>query len=79
MLQDPENLYEEWSEEIRANSLDEAKRKCQRIAETGGLTQVLNVTQKTKTLGKGGSYKFICWFKTEIGGQEHDSSNNPGD
>lgn len=50
MLIDPENLYEEWSERIRAKSLSDAQARCEYIAETSGtLTEVINVSQLTKT------------------------------
>ena len=64
MLIDPENLSEEWAEEIRAKSLEQAKVICQELAGNN-LTEVLNVTQKTQKPSKNGTYKFICWFKTE--------------
>ena len=64
MLIDPENPSEEWAEEIRAKSLEQAKAICQELAGNN-LTEVLNVTQKTQKPYKNGTYKFICWFKTE--------------
>lgn len=64
MLIDPENPSEEWAEEIRAKSLEQAKVICQELAGNN-LTEVLNVTQKTQKPSKNGTYKFICWFKTE--------------
>jgi hypothetical protein len=66
MLQDPGNPYEEWEETIQASSLAKAQSKCELIANQFPLTQVINVTQSTKTPNKNGTYKFICWFKTEI-------------
>lgn len=64
MLTDPENPYDEWSDEVRATSLEEAERLCQDLAGDT-LTEVLNVTQKTRNPAKDGKYRFICWFKTE--------------
>ena len=64
MLIDPENPSEEWAEEIRAKSLEQARVICQELAGDN-LTEVLNVTQKTQKPSKNGTYKFICWFKTE--------------
>jgi hypothetical protein len=76
VLTDPENL-EEWSEEVWATTFEEAQRKCQQIAGRE-LTEVFNVTQKTKNPAKNGSYKFICWFRTEKVDDGSDNSNNPG-
>ena len=64
MLIAPENPSEEWAEEIRAKSLEQARVICQELAGNN-LTEVLNVTQKTQKPSKNGTYKFICWFKTE--------------
>ena len=64
MLIDPENPSEEWAEEIRAKSIEQARVICQELAGDN-LTEVLNVTQKTQKPSKNGTYKFICWFKTE--------------
>lgn len=64
MLTDPENPSDEWAEEIRAKSLEQARVICQELAGDN-LTEVLNVTQKTQKSSKNGTYKFICWFKTE--------------
>ncbi|MBW4505596.1 MAG: hypothetical protein KME64_03670 [Scytonematopsis contorta HA4267-MV1] len=66
MLQDPGNPYEEWEETIRAVSLAAAQSKCELIASQFPLTEVINVTQTAKTPSKNGTYKFICWFRTEI-------------
>lgn len=63
MLTDPEN-FEEWTEEILAKSLEGAKILCQKKAGDK-LTEVLNVTQKTRKPFKNRNYVFICWFKTE--------------
>lgn len=73
MLQDPEN-FEEWSQEIWAQDQAMAERYCQTIANNAQLTEVLNVTQKSKRPGKRGMCKFICWFRSET----HDSSDNSG-
>ena len=51
MLIDPENPSEEWAEEIRAKSLEQAKVICQELAGNN-LTEVLNVTQKTQKPSK---------------------------
>jgi hypothetical protein len=66
MLQDPENPYEEWEDTVQASSLVMAQSKCEIIASQFPLTQVINVTQITKTPNKNGTYKFLCWFRTEI-------------
>jgi len=64
MLTDPENLADEWSDEIWAKSLEEAEKLCREMAGDS-LTEVLKVTQKNRKPSKLGTYKFICWFKTE--------------
>jgi len=64
MLTDPEKPSEEWTEEVLAKSLEEAKTICQKLAGED-LTEVLNVTRKTKTPTKSKNYVFICWFKSE--------------
>ncbi|QLE56782.1 hypothetical protein [Nostoc sp. TCL26-01] len=76
MLQDPDNPYSEWEETIRAVSLTAAQSKCELIASQFLLTEVINVTQTTITPTKNGTYKFICWFRTEI---ITDDSNNKTD
>jgi hypothetical protein len=63
MLIDPENC-KEWAEEVLAKSLEEAEALCKKKAGDG-LTEVINVTQKTKTPTKTQKYVFVCWFKTE--------------
>ncbi len=63
-LIDPENPSEEWSEEVLAKSLEEAETLCKKKAGDG-LTELLNVTQKTKTPTKTKKYVFVCWFKSE--------------
>ena len=66
MLIDPENPCEEWTEQVRANSLPEAQARCEYIAETSGTpTEVINVSQLTKT-ARNGTFKFVCWFKSEV-------------
>jgi phosphate-selective porin len=75
VLTDPERSSEEWSDEVWAKSLEEAQKLCQLIAGDE-LTEVLQVTQKTKTPNKKGSYKFICWFKTEESYDDSDSANS---
>lgn len=64
MLTDPEN-YEEWEFEIRAADINVARRKCEAIAANQPLTEVLTVTQATTT-PYNGTYRFICWFKSEV-------------
>jgi hypothetical protein len=63
-LIDPENPSEEWAEEIRAKSLEEAQSICQKMAGES-LTEVINVTQQSRKPSKNKTFKFICWFKTE--------------
>ena len=65
MLQDPEKPFEEWSYEIGATNLKTAWSQCKYIADSAGLTEVLNVSQKSKTPGRKGMYRFICWFRSE--------------
>lgn len=65
MLTDPENPAEEWSDEVWAKSLEEAATLCRKLAGDD-LTEVLSVTQKNRTPSKNGSYRFICWFRTEV-------------
>jgi hypothetical protein len=50
--------------------------KCERIAGDRNLTEVINVSQVSKTANKAGNYKFVCWFRTEL---PHDSNNDPND
>ena len=66
MLIDPDNPYEEWEEIIKAPNLAKAQSECTLIASQIALTEVINVTQVTKTPSKNGTYKFICWFRTEV-------------
>ena len=75
MLQDPENPYEEWSEEVWAVNLEVARKQCQFLAGDD-LTIVLDVTQKTKTPSKTGTFKFICWFRTEKANNGTNDSND---
>jgi hypothetical protein len=49
-----------------------AQAKCEMIASQFPLAEVINVSQMTKTPSKNGTYKFICWFRTEI--INHDSN-----
>jgi hypothetical protein len=72
MLQDPEN-YEEWEDYVWAASQGEAWSKCQVMADEAPLTEVINVTQSTKKRSKTGTFKFICWFRSEV--QPHDNGN----
>ncbi|BDA71317.1 hypothetical protein RIVM261_002050 [Rivularia sp. IAM M-261] len=66
MLQDPDNPYEEWEDTVWASSRAMAQSKCELIASQFPLTEVINVTQATKTPSKDGTYKFICWFRAEV-------------
>jgi hypothetical protein len=63
MLTDPEH-YEEWSDEVWAKTPEEAEKLCQSLAGHA-LTEILQVTQKTKSASRNGTFKFVCWFKTE--------------
>jgi hypothetical protein len=76
MLTGPENPFEEWADNVRAKTLPEAMLKCERIAGDRNLTEVINVSQVSKTANKAGNYKFVCWFRTEL---PHDSNNDPND
>ena len=78
MLTDPENSSDEWSDEVWAKSIEEAQKLCQSMAGNE-LTEVLQVTQKTKTPNRRGSYKFICWFKTEVISDGDSDGNDSGD
>lgn len=73
MLTDPEN-YEEWEDVVWAANESEAWKRCQAIANEAPLTEVINVTQETKRLSKKGTYKFVCWFRSEV--KPNDNSNN---
>lgn len=66
MLQDPDNPYEEWEDTVQASSKAMANHSGEIIASQYPLTEVINVTQTTKTPNKNGTYKFLCWFRTEI-------------
>jgi hypothetical protein len=65
MLTNPEN-YEEWEDFVWAVDQNEAWKKCQGIADEAPLTEVINVTQETKRRSKRGTYKFVCWFRSEV-------------
>ncbi|GAA6618649.1 hypothetical protein [Scytonema sp. NUACC26] len=73
MLQNLDNPYEQWEETVRAPSVAMAQSKCELIASQFPFTEVINVTQVTKTPSKNGTYKFICWFRTEL--VDNDSSS----
>jgi hypothetical protein len=73
MLQDPENPFKEWTAGVRAIDIHAARQQCEFIAQEQPLTEVLTVTQQTKTKGKDDKYKFICWFRSEV---DHDDSSN---
>jgi outer membrane protein assembly factor BamD (BamD/ComL family) len=72
-LFDPENDYEEWAKELRAKNLGEAKAKCEAIANREPLTELLSVSQATVTPFNG-TYRFICWFKSEVNNDASDDS-----
>jgi hypothetical protein len=76
MLQNPDNPHEQWEEIVRAPSLAIAQSKCELIASQFPLTEVINVTQVTKTPSRNGTYKFICWFTTEIINNDSSSEIN---
>lgn len=66
MLIDPENPGQEWTEVVTAKNLGDAQMQCELMAEASDTPMaLLNVTQLTKT-SKTGTYKFVCWFKSEI-------------
>ena len=73
MLTDPEN-YEEWEETVWAVDEVEAHQKCQAIADEAELTEVIKVTQETRRRSKKGTYRFVCWFRSEVA--PNDNSNN---
>lgn len=73
MLQDPEN-YKEWEDFVWAVDENEAWKKCQLMADEALLTEVINVTQDTKRKSRRGTYKFVCWFRSEA--KPNDSSDN---
>ena len=66
MLQDPEKPFEEWEQDVWAVNLDVAWSECELIAKNAELTEVINVTQATKRMGRNGKYRFTCWFRTEV-------------
>lgn len=66
MLQDPDKKHEEWEEVVFAPNLDTARSKCECLASELELTEVVNVTQAIKKEGKQGTYKYICWFRSEV-------------
>jgi len=72
MLTDPEN-FEEWEFDVRAENYEKARVKCEEIAAAQPLTEVLNVTQATTTPYKG-TYRFVCWFRSE--GRPDDNSDS---
>ena len=66
MLIDPENPCEEWTAQVKAKSLGEARAMCEYIANSSEVpTDLTNVSQLTKT-ERNGKYKFICWLKSEV-------------
>ena len=73
MLTDPES-YEEWEDVVWAKNEAKAWAACQEIAEEALLTEVINVTQVIKKPSKNGTYKFVCWFRSEV---NPDDSSNP--
>jgi hypothetical protein len=49
MLDDPEAKTERWSQYILANSLDQARKKCDLIAENAGYTaRVVDIRKTSK-------------------------------
>jgi len=74
MLIDPENI-EEWELVVRATDLSTAKQRCQAIADGQPLTEVGGVTQLTTT-PYNGTYRFICWFRSERRDSDDDDRNN---
>ncbi len=76
MLHDPEH-FEEWELEVRATDQKAAERKCEEIAVNNPLTQVLLVTQATKT-PYSNTYRFICWFRSETTPNDSDSDISKG-
>lgn len=72
MLTDPEE-YEEWEDVVWAKNEATAWSLCQEIADEATLTDVINVTQAIKKPSQKGTYKFICWFRSEV--TPNDSSN----
>lgn len=74
MLQDPENPSQSWEQEVFAPDLGTAKAMCEVIARKYPLTEVVNVSQETKTRNKSGNFRFICWFQAEVT-EDDDSSN----
>jgi len=74
---DPDAAMENWEQEVFAPNLVTARQRCQNIANAVGLTEVLNVTQKTQTLNRSGNYRFICWFQSEVGGSPDADNNSP--
>jgi hypothetical protein len=73
MLQNPDNPYEEWEETVKANTLDAARSLCEQLIKDNPLTELMNVTQITRTADRSGKYKFVCWFRSEV--QNDDNSN----
>ncbi len=76
MLKDPDNPYEEWEDTVWASSKAMAQSKCELVASQISLTEVINVTQATKTPSKNGTYKFICWFRTEVVNNDSNTYDN---
>lgn len=72
-LIDPENL-EEWEDYVWAVDESEAWKRCQFMADRAEATEVINVTQETKGRSKNGTYKYTCWFRSEV--KPDDNSNN---
>jgi hypothetical protein len=80
MLIDPENPSEAWTETIRAIDIDAARQECELLASQDVLTEVLSVSQLSKTKGKDGKYKFVCWLRSEVNSDDNsnDNDNNSG-
>jgi hypothetical protein len=71
MLIDPGSPAEEWQKEVRAKDIDSARAQCESFIAPAPLTELLNITQLTKTPNKNGDLKFVCWYRSEV--QEDDS------
>ncbi len=72
MLQNPEGPFEEWEVEIWAKTPEQARARCQRIADRLPLAELTNVTQESKKPGKQGEFRYLCWIKLEASGHDSD-------
>jgi hypothetical protein len=63
MLDDPEAKTERWSQYILANSPDEARKKCELIAENAGYTtRVVDIRKTSKNPNR---RQYECIFEVE--------------